>query len=101
MDSAAVAKIVEKNVADKFRAAEECLPFLGKIDALAFDSAAAIYAEALKRIGGVDTKDVHPSALRTLLLMQPNPESRPARVALDAAALTDFHTKYPHAPTVG
>ena len=101
MDSAAVAKIVEKNVADKFRAAEECLPFLGKIDALAFDSAPAIYAEALKRIGGVDTKDVQPSALRTLLLMQPNPESRPARVALDAAALTDFHTKYPHAPTVG
>ncbi|MBB0026817.1 DUF2213 domain-containing protein [Ralstonia pickettii] len=44
---------VKQSIEGRFRAADKVAPITGKIDAMAFDSAEAIYAHALK-VGGMD-----------------------------------------------
>ena len=52
-------------------------PYVGEL-AIACDSAEAVYRAALTALGlGDKIKDVHASALRTILEMQPLPDSRP------------------------
>ena len=62
-------------------------PFVGEI-ALACDSADDVYRAALKVLG-VKTEGIHPSALRTILELQPNPSTaNPAPLAHDAAPVS-------------
>ena len=60
-------------------------PFVGEI-ALACDSAEDVYRAALKVLN-VDVKDIHPSALRTILELQPNPNAKREPVFAGDAAV--------------
>ena len=75
-------------------------PWIGEL-ALAQDSAEAVYRLALGTIG-VDTKGVHPSALRHILEAQPKPgttSGRP-RLAQDAATGDAFAKRFPNLAAV-
>jgi len=62
-------------------------PLVGKMT-MAFDSAEDVYKEALK-IMGVKTKNVHPSAYRTILEHMPKPRNGSERIAADSLASID------------
>ena len=72
--------------------------------AIACDSAEAVYRAALTALGLDDRiKDVHASALRTILEMQPLPDSRPKAkpsVAMDAAGAKSFAERFPDASRI-
>jgi hypothetical protein len=73
------------------------MPYVGELNH-AFDSAPDVYAMALK-MRGVDIKGVHPSAYQTLLAMLPKagvPSHQP-RVAMDAASVKGFESRFPEA----
>ena len=92
----AALKTQEQSIAAKFVAAEECAPILGKINALAFDSADSIYAKALE-LKGVETKGVHPSAFATLLKMATTVEATKTvetTMAADASTVDTFCKKF-------
>ena len=98
MDAKTIEKNITTNIAARFAAAKEVLPFVGEVDPLAFDSADGIYQFALKN-GGIETKDVHPSAFKSLLpLLTRSDEVRPAPIAMDAKEAKSLTEKYPHAP---
>ncbi len=100
MDEALLRKSIINEVGARFQAAKEVSAIVGEVDALAADSAEAIYKLALDA-KGIDTKDVHPSAFRAMLKMIPVQTEAPAPVlAADAASISDFHTRYPHASAV-
>jgi hypothetical protein len=75
-------------------------PFVGEL-AIACDSAEAIYRAALSALGlGDKIKDVHASALPTILDLQPLPGSQPKAkpsVAMDAAGAKSFADRFPNA----
>jgi uncharacterized protein len=75
-------------------------PFVGEL-AIACDSAEGVYRAALTAMGlGDKIKDVHASALRTILEMQPLPDSRPKAkpsIAMDAAGAKSFAERFPDA----
>lgn len=50
-DSARLVRAVERRFKERYTASREVEPFLGRIDPLAYDSAAAIYRAALKEMG--------------------------------------------------
>lgn len=51
MDAALIAKKVRQQLSAQYQAANQCRGVLGNVDALAYDSADAIYADALKSMG--------------------------------------------------
>jgi 8-oxo-dGTP pyrophosphatase MutT (NUDIX family) len=74
-------------------------PYVGEL-AMACDSAEAVYRAALTALGlGDKIKEVHASALRTILEMQPLPDRRPKApaVAMDAAGAKNFAERFPEA----
>jgi 8-oxo-dGTP pyrophosphatase MutT (NUDIX family) len=104
MDAAitkAVARVRKDQTA--LRAAEAFVrPWVGEL--VAMDSAEAVYRGALKalKVAGVDA--VHPSALKTIISMQPLPGSRrmaPQPVmAADAAATASYAERFPGADRI-
>ena len=75
-------------------------PWVGELT-VAFDSAEGVYRHALTMLG-VECKDVHASALKHILGVQPKPGARPrngaeAAVAMDAATSDDFAKRFPEA----
>lgn len=94
---ATATKATKDSIAALFNAARDVEPTVGHIDALAFDSADAIYKMALDA-AGIPTKDVHPSAYKTLLkLASERPTAAPSIIA-DDASITDFDKMYTHRP---
>lgn len=91
-------KNTKAHLASLYAAAEEVKPFIGDINVLACDSAEHIYQLALDA-HGIPTKDVHPSAFKSLLplITAKAAAARPA-VAMDAAAVTDFSKRFTHIP---
>jgi uncharacterized protein len=86
-------------LSELFVASEAVQPLIGKVDTLAFDSAADIYKLALDN-AKIDTKDVHPSAFKSLLALaldKSKKDSAPT-IAVDSAAIEDFEKRYPNAP---
>lgn len=85
------------------RAREDVRPWVGAID-MALDSADAIYRAALVGLGVQNIEQIHPSAYRTILEMQPRPGAAPvqrhAGMALDSAAAGGFAQRYPNAARV-
>jgi len=80
------------------KAREEVKPYIGEIDTLAMDSAADVYALALKA-HKVDTKGVDPSAFGAMVRMLPKPGDEPApargKLAMDSAdERTEYTKKY-------
>ncbi|TXH35295.1 MAG: DUF2213 domain-containing protein [Rhodospirillaceae bacterium] len=76
-------------------------PYVGNL-AMAHDSAEGVYRTALKMLG-VEVKDVHASALPTILKLQPVPGSTPkkATVAMDAAGAAEYAKEFPQAARIG
>jgi hypothetical protein len=73
-------------------------PYVGNI-AMAHDSADAVYRTALTALG-VKVDGVHPSALKTILELQPVPGAKPkmpAPVAMDSARAASFDALFPGA----
>jgi uncharacterized protein len=74
-------------------------PYVGEL-AMAFDSAEEVYRHALKAMN-IEVKDVHASALPTILKMQKKPGD--GRLALDStppASKSDFATRFPMAARI-
>lgn len=97
---ATATKATKDSIAALFNAARDVEPTVGHIDALAFDSADAIYKMALDA-AGIPTKDVHPSAYKTLLKLaseRPTAAFDSAIAADSAAAAVDFEKQYTHIP---
>lgn len=90
-ESAAVKRMQAVNVAEK-----EVRPLVG--DVVAMDSAEAVYKFALDA-KGVDTKDVHPSAYRSMvkLLIDQAGAPKAAHVAMDSAAEKQYADMFPNA----
>jgi 8-oxo-dGTP pyrophosphatase MutT (NUDIX family) len=91
---------VTKNQREIRDAERKVRPYVGEL-AIACDSAEAVYRAALTALGlGDKIKDVHASALRTILEMQPLPDSRPKAkpsIAMDAAGAKSFAERFPDA----
>lgn len=77
-------------------------PYVGEL-AIAFDSAEQVYRTALETLG-VDVKDVHASALPTILGLQPKPGEQTRKVeravAMDAASAKTFNEMFPGADRI-
>lgn len=78
-------------------------PYVGELS-MSFDSAEAVYRHALTALG-VNVKDVHESALPTILGMQVKPgEKKLDRLGLDAApqpgSAADFSKRYPETNSI-
>ena len=88
----------EKRITDRMKSAAEAReivrPIVGAVS-LSMDSAEDIYSFALKS-NGIDTKGVHPSALRAMVGMLPKPGAAQPRLAQDAAnASATLEAKFP------
>lgn len=82
------------------RAEDECRPFIGTIR-VAMDSAASIYAMALKA-QGIDLQGIPETAYRHMVSVLPKPgasakATTTAVSAMDAAASKDFESRFPDA----
>ncbi|WP_238145741.1 DUF2213 domain-containing protein [Burkholderia gladioli] len=79
-------KGVRESIEGRFRAAQKVEPITGRVDAMAFDSAEAIYAHALK-VGGMDPEKHEKVAYAGIVdvLIQTKSQDSP-RVAHDAAS---------------
>lgn len=78
-------------------------PWVGDL-AVAFDSSAEVYKHALGVVG-VKVDDVHPSAFRTILELQPKPgtgsrKSSDPVLSMDAAAAKSFSERFPGAARI-
>ena len=97
---AANTKATQTHIASLFTAARDVEPILGRVDALAFDSADAMYRMALDQ-AGVKTEGVHPTAYKTLLQFaseRPTPAFDSTIAADSAAAAVEFEKQYTHIP---
>jgi hypothetical protein len=75
------------------QAEKDVQPIIGEV--VAMDSAEAIYKLAIDHLG-IDVTGVHPSAYPALIKMHKSKAEKP-RIALDAAAASDFATMFPEA----
>jgi hypothetical protein len=91
------------DIGDRYQAAEIVKPIIGKVDALAVDSAFSIYKMALDA-KGIKTEGVHPSAYRALVEMlttKSEPIIADAALGAKADAAATFHEVFPNAVRVG
>lgn len=109
MDAAitAATEATAKRVKEEVRATERGIreaetavrPFVGELPALAFDSAEEVYRHALTMLGVQGAKDIHVSALPTILKMQPKAGAKPSqhseRIGMDAAAVDNINKRFP------
>ncbi|KWI89569.1 hypothetical protein WM11_21640 [Burkholderia ubonensis] len=91
---AAATKGVRESIEGRFRAADKVAPITGRIDAMAFDSAEAIYAHALK-VGGMDPEKHDKAALAGIVDVLITTKSQAPRVAHDAASANELHARFP------
>lgn len=100
--SVAAAVASERKAQTAIREAERFVqPWVGNLE-VAFDSAADVYAHALKAHGR-DVTGVHPSAYRTILEMLPKPGQKVTstpRVAMDSKSAGGFASRYPEAAKI-
>ena len=91
----AAKKDVRESIEGRFRAADKVSPITGKIDAMAFDSAEAIYAHALK-VGGMDPEKHEKVAYAGIVdvLLQNRPGS-PVLTASDEKTDAELHKLFP------
>jgi hypothetical protein len=76
-------------------------PRVGELT-IAFDSAEDVYKTALEA-SGVKTTDVHPSAFKAMFAMLPSrgaEQRHEQRIAMDAAASTNFAKRFPGAASI-
>lgn len=83
------------SIETRFRAADKVAPITGKLDAMAFDSADAIYARALE-VGGMKPAEHKPEAYAGIVdvLLQKR-SAPPVTTASDAAGAADLHKRFP------
>ena len=81
-----IAAIVEAKVAERFKAAEEATPVLGKVNAMGFDSAGSIYRAACRKIG-VSTKGLSDSECRAVYRAMSTVKARSTAMAKDSATV--------------
>lgn len=77
-------------------------PYVGDL-AIAFDSAEAVYRQALKNLGVKGVENIHASALPTILGMQTVPgrgRTQQSELAVDSAPLDDFSARFPEAARI-
>lgn len=90
----------QRDIAD---AKDFCRPWIGSLS-MAFDSAEGVYRHTLTA-RGVDNKEIHASALKTVLGMTPKPSAsgnpRTADLALDAKPAKSFAERFPSAGRIG
>lgn len=86
---------VKASIEGRFKAAEKVAPLVGKLDAMAFDSAEAIFAHALT-VGGMKAEDHKPEAYSGIVevLIAKKSES-PTFTASDAKSASDLLTSFP------
>jgi hypothetical protein len=84
------------SIETRFRAAEKVAPITGKLDAMAFDSADAIYARALE-VGGMKPAEHKPEAYAGIVdvLLQKRSEPPTPHGAADAAGAADLLKQFP------
>lgn len=95
LDANAIAASVRKQLSAQYKAAEAVRPVIGNVDAMAYDSADAIYADALKTMGikGTPLK----SAKHVFNALQSVKKTAKVAGAMDAAPKSrdeDFLKKY-------
>lgn len=84
-----IAAIVEAKVAERFKAAEEATPVLGKVNAMGFDSAGSIYRAACKKMG-VAVKGMSDNECRAVYRAMSTVKARAtAQMAKDSATVND------------
>lgn len=79
-----IAAIVEAKVAERFKAAEETTPVLGKVNAMGFDSAGSIYRAACKKMG-VAVKGMSDNECRAVYRAMSAVKARNTTMAKDSA----------------
>ncbi|WP_369053405.1 DUF2213 domain-containing protein [Burkholderia gladioli] len=91
----AAADGARQSIEGRFRAAQKVEPITGRVDAMAFDSAEAIYAHALK-VGGMDPEKHEKVAYAGIVdvLIQTKSQDSP-RVAHDAAGAAKLLEMFP------
>ncbi|KVN25625.1 hypothetical protein WJ63_15965 [Burkholderia pyrrocinia] len=90
----AAADGARQSIEGRFRAADKVAPITGRIDAMAFDSAEAIFAHALK-VGGMDPEKHDKAALSGIVDVLITTKSQAPRVAHDAASANELHARFP------
>lgn len=91
----AAKKDVRESIEGRFRAADKVAPITGRIDAMAFDSAEAIYAHALT-VGGMDPAKHDKVAYAGIVDVLLDARSKtPVRVAADAASGAELLELFP------
>jgi chemotaxis protein histidine kinase CheA len=109
MDAAlkATAKAVRETERGIRVAVAEVQPWVGELSpTLALDSAEDVYRHAAVMLNVPDAKTIHASALPTLIKLMPKPGARPVEgghtsIAMDAAAIDDFNSRFPDAARIG
>ncbi|HIE4429989.1 TPA: DUF2213 domain-containing protein [Burkholderia multivorans] len=92
---AAATKRVQESIEGRFRAAQKVEPITGRIDAMAFDSADAIYAHALK-VGGMDPTKHEKVAYAGIVDVLIDARSKtPVHTAQDAASDAELLKQFP------
>lgn len=81
-----IAAIVEAKVAERFKAAEEATPVLGKVNAMVFDSAGSIYRAACKKMG-VAVKGMSDNECRAVYRAMSAVKVRNTTMAKDSATV--------------
>lgn len=89
------ATAARQSIEGRFRAAQKVEPITGRIDAMAFDSAEAIYAHALK-VGGMEPEKHDKAAYSGIVDVLITAKQTPApRTAQDAATVDELHKLFP------
>jgi hypothetical protein len=86
---------VKASIEGRFKAAEKVSPITGKLDAMAFDSAEAIFAHALK-VGGMKPEDHKPEAYGGIVeVLIANKTTTVSGTANDEKTAADLKTMFP------
>lgn len=86
---------VKQSIEGRFRAADKVAPITGKIDAMAFDSAEAIYAHALK-VGGMDPEKHDKVAYAGIVdVLIASRGANPVHIANDEKTDAELHKLFP------
>lgn len=96
----AVAGAQQQATVDAIRIANEIVaarndvePWVGKVT-LAFDSAEAVYRNALKMLNVPNAETLHADALRPILLARPKPSEIKTPLAMDGASIKSFGERF-------